>query len=668
VRESPRWLLILVSVIALSEPGCRTEPSALSPRKPVPSTFVQPDARACPDLFAWTDTCNVYVLRDGDAALVIDLGDGSVLQRLADIGVQRVEWVLFTHHHREQCQGAPRLAGSGAKLAAPEGERKLFEQPAEFRKMKVRLGDALTIHGASYVRPPIQPVPLDRALKPGETFRWRQYEIKCLPTPGNSPAGMTYLLERDGRRLAFSGDVMLDGARMHTWFDTEWDYGFAAGLQALRKSVMVLGDSDPAWLLPSHGPVVRDPRPQLRAYAPMLQRLETLLLRGYGAEKASNAYQDKVSGSTVIPDVAQVSPHLFKFKRESFWPNFGLILADSGRALVVDCGLLDTKFLDAALEGLRQHYGLKAIDAVIVTHMHGDHFLEAPHLRDKWGAKIWALDNMVDKMERPERFDYAAPIQSYERGFDRVKVDRALRPGETFEWEGYRFTVDWLPGQTEFGLCLHGQIDGRKVAFTGDNLFGDPSDPTQTGHEAVVAHNSAILEEGYIYAGEYLVRLKPDLLVGGHSFVMDQPGGLIERFRKWSYEMREAFQALSSEPDYRYGFDPFWVRAEPYRLALRPGQSAEVAIHVRNFGKMRQAHRIEVHAPPGIVAEPAVLEGEVAGERRGVFPIRLSATAAAAPGVRLVGLDVSLDGRRYGEWFDVVVGVEPGGTAQPAAP
>src|SRR5213593_3097280 len=57
-----------------------------------------------PQLFAWSDTCNVYVLRDGDAALLIDLGDGSVLEHLGEIGVKRVEWVLFTHHHREQCQ------------------------------------------------------------------------------------------------------------------------------------------------------------------------------------------------------------------------------------------------------------------------------------------------------------------------------------------------------------------------------------------------------------------------------------------------------------------------------------------------------------------------------------------------------------------------------------
>src|SRR5712671_135372 len=98
--------------------------------------FTQPDKAAYPDLFEWTDTCNVYVLRDENVAVLIDLGDGSVLSHLAEIGVERVEWVLFTHHHREQCQGWPRLQGSGAKVAGPEAERALFEHPASFRKMK----------------------------------------------------------------------------------------------------------------------------------------------------------------------------------------------------------------------------------------------------------------------------------------------------------------------------------------------------------------------------------------------------------------------------------------------------------------------------------------------------------------------------------------------------
>lgn len=621
------------------------------------------DAKRAPNLFVWQDTCNVYVLRDGDAALLLNLGDGSVLDQLGEIGVKRVEWVLFTDHHREQCQGAARLQGTGAKIAAPEAERALFERPADFRKIHVRLEDPYTIHGASYVRPPIHAVPLNRTFGTNDTFAWRQYEFRCVATPGHSPGGMTYFLKHGGREIAFSGDVMLAGAKMHTWYDTEWDYGFGAGIRALRQSVARLRDLSPSWMLPAHGPPIHAPSRDLADFARKLERLETLYVRGYGEYARAPVYQDNVSRPAGVSNVAQISPHLFKLQMPGFWGNFGLILSDSGRALVVDCGLVNESVLDAALEGLRQHFGLRAIDAVIVTHMHGDHFLEAPHLRAKWGAEIWALDNMVDKMEHPEWFDYAAPIQAYGKknpdGSPRngVTVDRAFTPGERFTWEGYELTVDWMPGQTEFALCLHGIIDGRKVAFTGDNIFGDPSDPGQTGHEAVVARNSAILEEGYIYAGEYLKRLKPDLLIGGHSFVMDRPAQFIERYRRWAYEMREAFRALSPERDYRRWFDPYWVRAEPYRVQVGPGQSAEVRLHVRNFQRGRQAHRVEIHTPPGVLAEPAVLEGHLAGRARESFPVVFKALPGASPGVHLVAFDVTLDGRRYGQRFDAIVNV-----------
>jgi len=623
--------------------------------------LVDPDLS--PDLFIWTDTCNVYVLRDEDAALLIDLGDGSVLDRLPEIGVPHVDWVLFTHHHREQNLGGPRLRGTGTRTAAPEAERALFEQPTDFRRMQVRLGDPHTVHGASYVRPPIQPIPLDRTLADREIVTWRGHEFECLATPGNSPGAMTYRLRLNDRWLAFSGDVMLDGARMHTWFDAEWDYGFAAGIQALRRTVARLQDIEFDLWLPSHGPVVGNPRAQFEQFADKLERLERLYVRGYDVEGGSAAYQDKVSTATVVSNLWQVTPSIFKFKRPNFWGNFGLILAPSGHALVVDCGLVDERMLDQALAGLREHFGLKAIDAMVITHIHGDHFLEAPYLRETWGAPIWALDNMVDKMQHPHRFDYPAMVQAYGKKYpdgspmDGVRVDRVFRPGETFAWEGHTFTVDWMPGQTEFALCLHGEIDGRKIAFTGDNIFGDPDNPAHTGHEAVVARNSAILEEGYIYAAEFLTRLQPDIMVGGHSFVMGHPADFIERFRRWGYEMREAFQALSPHPDYRYGFDPFWVRAEPYRTAMKPGDSTGLTLHLRNFLDQPQTYQIVLHTPAGIRVQPAIFEREVPADTTIRVPLQATVASSVSAGVHAVALDVTVAGHRHGPLFDFVLGV-----------
>jgi hypothetical protein len=123
--------------------------------------------------------------------------------------------------------------------------------------------------------------------------------------------------------------------------------------------------------------------------------------------------------------------------------------------------------------------------------------------------------------------------------------------------------------------------------------------------------------------------------------------------------MRDAFRELSCEKDYRYWFDPFWVRAEPYRVALRPGESTAFTLHVRNFRRGQQRHRIEIHAPAGLLTEPSVLEGKLAGASRMAVPFRLRAAPDAQLGVHLVVFDVTLDGQRYGERFDLIVGVEP---------
>jgi len=145
-----------------------------------------------PDIFCWRDTCNVWAIRDGAAAVLIDLGNASVLDALPQIGVESVEWVLFTHHHREQCQGFPQLAGHatsrGVKIAAPAAERDLFEKPLDFRHAVPQLSDRFTVHGTSYVRPPIQPIPIDRAFEKMDSFAWGATSSGAPRPPATAPA------------------------------------------------------------------------------------------------------------------------------------------------------------------------------------------------------------------------------------------------------------------------------------------------------------------------------------------------------------------------------------------------------------------------------------------------------------------------------------------------
>ena len=47
-------------------------------------------------VFQIRGTCSSYVIVAGDAALMIDPGDGGWWDELAQIGVKRIEWVLLT--------------------------------------------------------------------------------------------------------------------------------------------------------------------------------------------------------------------------------------------------------------------------------------------------------------------------------------------------------------------------------------------------------------------------------------------------------------------------------------------------------------------------------------------------------------------------------------------
>jgi glyoxylase-like metal-dependent hydrolase (beta-lactamase superfamily II) len=454
------------------------------------------------------------------------------------------------------------------------------------------------VYGASYVRPPRLPIPLDRSLEDGERLDWAGLEIHALLTPGNSPGGMTYTVQIGERKAVFSGGIMHAGSRMVNWFDTEWDYGFAKGIDVLQESVDRLMKTEIDLLLPAYGPSVGNPREQLTTYREKLANFRASYLRGYPVFDLPRKDRDPVSTPTAVPGLSQVTPHLYKLHDSEKGWNFAIIISDEGRGLILDCGLLPREMLEELIVGMRQHLGLKQIDAFWISHMHGDHFLLGPLLREKYGAQSWTLDRVVDPIENPRRYDYAALIPAYGDGFDGMPIDKAFQDGESIEWEGYRIQVDWMPGQTEFGCSLWLELDGQRIVFTGDNLFGNPADPDQDGHEAVVARNSCIFEEGYLHAAKYLLELEPDLIMGSHSFVMPNPRSFLQRYYNWAREIIAIYRDLLPDTHYEYRFDPYWVSAYPYRVGLTDSQPKPVGITVRNFRDRPQQHRILIRTPP----------------------------------------------------------------------
>ena len=220
------------------------------------------------------DTCNVYVLV-GREAVLVDFGSGRVLDHLAELGVEQVTDVLVTHHHRDQVQGLarPRTAGDphlgAAARARPDrrGRRALADPAARQRLRPAQ--DRFSL---------LESVPVDGTVPSTGARRYGGVEVYALPTPGHTVGSVTYLVERDGRRLAFSGDLVHGDGKVWSLAATQWSYSGTEGLAATFFSCGVLAGREPDLLLPSHGEPVEEPAARWRGRASAIEELATMRL------------------------------------------------------------------------------------------------------------------------------------------------------------------------------------------------------------------------------------------------------------------------------------------------------------------------------------------------------------------------------------------------------
>ena len=146
--------------------------------------------------------------------------------------------------------------------------------------------------------------------------------------------------------------------------------------------------------------------------------------------------------------------------------------------------------------------------------------------------------------------------------------------------------------------------------------------------------------------------LKPDMVMGSHSYVMPNPKAFLERYREWSLKMTSSFSSMLPGDNYEYHFDPYWVSAYPYRVDLSEKAFSEVTISVRNFREITQQHHIDFRLPEGVTATPSSLTGEVAANSRREYKVVLRRTQNIEnQGVHIIPMDITLDQQKKGNFL-----------------
>jgi glyoxylase-like metal-dependent hydrolase (beta-lactamase superfamily II) len=585
-----------------------------------------------PDVAVFRDSCNVYVLRSGAEAVLVDAGSGDVLEALAELGVERVTDVVVTHHHRDGVQGLARLAAAGARIWVPPVERGLIEGASAHWQERPLANDYDLRQDRFSL---LESAPVDGIV---DEYRSRAYggiELFTLPTPGHTAGSVTFLLERDGRRLAFCGDLVQGDGKVPSLAATQWSYSGAEGLAATHVSCNVLAAREPDLLLPAHGPVVEDPRAALTTVRSRVGELFDLRL-----EQPWDL--DDMFASPWAP----VTPHFLR-NRASFANSYALV-SETGAALVIDFGYDVTtglvprterearRALLWPLDALRRDHGVERIEAAIPTHYHDDHVAGLDLLRDVEGAEVWAPENVAPILLEPSRHDLPC------LWFEPIWVDRVLTLGEPLRWHEYELTLHPLPGHTLYAAAIEVEVDGTRVLATGDQ---------QTGGERPTLnyqYRNRFRPDDFVASAELYRRLRPDVIVSGHWPPQAVTDDLLDRLAADGARLAELHRELLPVEA------AVAVRFEPYRSFAAAGETVELDVIVRNPFDREVSAEVAL-ASSEAWALPAAGTASIAAGAEGVVRFRV---VAATPARRArLAADLTLDGVRFGQVAEALLDV-----------
>lgn len=586
-------------------------------------------------LFAFRDTCNVYVLRSGRDAVLIDFGSGAILDHLAQLGVDRVTDVLVTHHHRDQIQGLSRAAAAGARIWVPPLERALVDRVDEhWQARQLDVDYSLREDRFSL----LESVPVAGAVTEYRTVRYGDHDVFTLPTPGHTPGSVSYVVEIEGLRVAFVGDLLYGEGKVWSLAALQWTYTDALpGAASTIMSCALLDRQAPSQLLPSHGAPMHDPPAAFEATCARLRELMALRWQ----------HPFDVDSWLGAPWEA-ITPHLLR-DRTKMASSYAL-LSECGAALLFDCGydLASHRPLLHSTDALRIHHGVERVEVVIPTHYHDDHVAGINLIRDADGTEAWIPDRVAQVLADPRRHDLPCLWP------DPVPADRVLAEGEPFTWREYELTVYPLLGHAEHAAAIFFEVDDRRVLVTGDQHW------TPEGTEARDVPNyyyrNRFAFDDYVTGAELYASLRPDLMLMGHSLPQELTAERIGRMLVESRTLAELHRALLPLEDVDLGAGGFAARIEPYRATARRGEPLWLEVHVRNPLDHRATVTVTLAHPPGWTAAPEAqeLDLEVGAEEILLFRI----TAAGPVRRARVAADVTAGDLRLGQQAEALVDVE----------
>jgi len=159
--------------------------------------------------------CHVYLV-DGRSELgLVDTGAGmgaaEIVANISRAGFDpaQIRQILCTHAHGDHAGGAARM-----RALLPNALLSTSRDVASLVRAGDEAGTSVSAAKKAGIYPSdyrLEPCPVDAELAEGDQIRIGDLVLECIETPGHSGGHLSFLLEHDGWRSLFGGDVVFHG-------------------------------------------------------------------------------------------------------------------------------------------------------------------------------------------------------------------------------------------------------------------------------------------------------------------------------------------------------------------------------------------------------------------------------------------------------------------------
>ena len=606
-------------------------------------------------------TSSVTVLRGAVNGVLVERSG----KKLAVYGDPRTEpsqaeHVLFTHHRRDVAWAGRGLVERGAKAVAPAAEAELFSGVNEFWQGY----ETSRFHDYAQQSTKIfaEPLTVAQTVREGGGIEWEGLRFEVLDTPGYTRGAVSYLAEIDGERIAFVGDLIYEGGRIHDLFslqdaipdaNTRGYHGYAARAAGVILSLQKIANWKPTVLIPSRGPLMYEPQRDIDLLIGRLKRLftayyETDALRWYWGDDNLRIRARRVLGDQPIDwmplatQLRQTPPrwmHKFGTSR--------LLVSDTGAAFLIDCGTED------AMQNVRDLYQrgvFKKLDGIFITHYHDDHTDKVQEMRLEFRVPVYAGPEVKDILENPQAYRMPAVTANPIRPVEVLQEDGKLR------WNEFEFTYKYFPGQAIYhGGLLARRDDGETFFFIGDSFS-----PSGLDDYCILNRHFLHADRGHFLCLSLIQNLEmPYLLVNQHieptfRYSDEQLEFMVDRLNR----KKAAIGEMVPWDDPNYGMDEQWVWLYPYWQQAKAGEPFELQAIVFNHSAEAREFRITPRLPAGWQAESPTVVASAAPRTEARATIKVT-PPADVNGLKVITADVAFGDKDLREWTEALIRLEP---------